>query len=180
MRKIKLETKRLILTEWGTTEEEIKFLKKNLNDKNITKTLFNPPYPYTKEDAIDFLNTRDDAKKGGYYSFKIIRKEDNKIIGNISLNAKRNPTTGGAGYYIEKESWGQGFATEALAEIIKFAFKKLKLHKVFAHHYKLNPASGRVMQKCNMEVEGVLKEHVYKNGIYHDDIYYGIINKKER
>ena len=150
----------------------------NLNDENVISTLLNPPYPYTKDDAIKFLSSRQESKENGDYTFKIVKKEDKKIIGNISLNCTRLPTTGGAGYYVEHNCWGKGYASEALKEIINFAFKKLKLHKVYAHHYRLNPASGRVMQKCGMEFEGMLKEHIYKNGIYHDDVYYGIINKK--
>ena len=180
MKKITLKTKNLILKEWENNEDEIKFLIYNLNDENVIKTLLNPPYPYTRDDAIKFLSTREEEKQLGNYCFKITQKEDGKIVGNININFKKYPTTGGVGYYIEKASWGKGYASEALKEIISFGFKKLKLHKVYAHHYRLNPASGRVMQKCGMEYEGMLREHIYKNGIYHDDVFYGIINKKEK
>ena len=180
MKKITLKTKRLILTEWENSEEDINVLIKNFNDENIYKTLLNPPYPYTQENAETWLKTREKSKEKGDYCFKIINKKNNKIIGHISLDCRNNPKTAEVGYWIEEESWKNGYATEALKAIIKFGFETLELHKICSAYYKDNPASGRVMQKCNMEYEGTQKEQIFKNGIYHDKVLYGIINKKEK
>ena len=84
MKKITLKTKRLILTEWENKEDEIKFLIHNLNDEHITKTLLKPPYPYTRDDAINFLSTREEEKELGNYCFKIIKKKMAKLLGILT------------------------------------------------------------------------------------------------
>ena len=45
-------------------------------------------------------------------------------------------------------------------------------------NFASTPASGKVMIKIGMTQEGVLKEHILKEGKYEDIVYYGIINPK--
>ena len=45
-------------------------------------------------------------------------------------------------------------------------------------HLADNIASGRVMDKAGMEVEGVLRDYYYKDGEFHDVIIHAIINDK--
>ena len=48
--------------------------------------------------------------------------------------------------------------------MIDFGFRVKKLHKIFARFFSSNPASGRIMEKVGMTQEGILKEHVIKEG----------------
>ena len=181
MKKLKLETERLILTEWGDSfDEEKEFLLKNFNNFNVVKSLFNPPYPYKEEDAENWINSRKQSMDKGNYCLKIVRKEDKKILGNINLDTREYKVSAEVGYWLCEEDWKKGYASEALEEMIRFGFKKLKLHKIYAKHYVDNPASGRVMQKCGMKYEGTQKEQILTHGVFHDLDFYGIINKKEK
>ena len=179
MEKIRLETERLILTEWGKTQKEINCLLKNFNNENVSKSLSNPPFPYTKDDALKFLNSRKEAKEKDDYVFKIVKKKDKSIIGNINLTCKKAQRRAEFGYWICQEEWGKGYATEALKAVLEFGFA-IGLHKIIGRHYKDNPASGCVMKKCGLFEEGLQKEQAYKNGVYHDIVLMGIINKKEK
>ncbi|MEH7376474.1 GNAT family N-acetyltransferase [Neobacillus drentensis] len=69
-----------------------------------------------------------------------------------------------------------GLTTYAAKAILQFAFEEKKLNKVFARYFSTNIASGRVMKKIGMEQEGILKEHIIKEGKYEDLVYYGILN----
>lgn len=80
------------------------------------------------------------------------------------------------GFAIARDRWNQGICTSALEQVVRFAFEELGLHKAAGDCDSDNPASGRVMEKVGFTREGVLKEHVYKNGRYVDRIHYGIIN----
>lgn len=42
----------------------------------------------------------------------------------------------------------------------------------------IDPASGRVMQKIGMKLEGTFKEHKLKDGKYEDIKVYGILKKE--
>jgi RimJ/RimL family protein N-acetyltransferase len=57
------------------------------------------------------------------------------------------------GYWIAHTHWNHGYATEAAARAIEFAFAD-GIHRVEADHLSRNPASGRVMQKVGMRHEG--------------------------
>jgi ribosomal-protein-alanine N-acetyltransferase len=58
---------------------------------------------------------------------------------------------------------GNGYATEALNEIIRFAFEKDGVFRIETGCYSENKASERVMQKC-----GLIKEAEYKQCVWHD------------
>ena len=73
---------------------------------------------------------------------------------------------------------GGDFGTEAAGAVIRYAFEVLGLNRVFAGHYKRNPASGRILQKIGMTYEGRLRQHVKKWGEYEDMEYYGILKSE--
>jgi hypothetical protein len=41
-----------------------------------------------------------------------------------------------------KPYWGQGFATEAGAALLRYGFETLGLNRIFAHHMRRNPLPG--------------------------------------
>ncbi|MEO8295316.1 MAG: GNAT family protein [Gemmatimonadota bacterium] len=77
--------------------------------------------------------------------------------------------------WIGKPYWGQGYSTEAVAEIIRYDFEDRKLHRVYAHHLTRNAASGRVMQKAGMVHEGRLVQHLLRGGVFEDLELYGVV-----
>jgi ribosomal-protein-alanine N-acetyltransferase len=64
--------------------------------------------------------------------------------------------------------------TEVLSAIIKLCFEKLDLNRVEAFHYIGNEASGKVMQKCGMNFEGVSIQGVKIKGFFRDVARYGV------
>jgi len=71
--------------------------------------------------------------------------------------------------------WGQGYATEAAREMLRFGFEDLGLHRIFASHFKHNPASGRILNKLGMRHEGCQREHLVKWDQFVDSEQYGIL-----
>ena len=67
--------------------------------------------------------------------------------------------------------------TQALGLILKLCFQELHLHRVEGYHSPVNPAVGRVMEKCGMTREGLTRESSLVKGEYRDEIIYGILDK---
>jgi ribosomal-protein-alanine N-acetyltransferase len=86
----------------------------------------------------------------------------------MGLVIHRSHDSGELGYWIGKPYWGRGYATEAAAAVLDFAFGPLALHRVEATHFTRNPASGRVMEKLGMRLEGVFRDAHRKWGRYED------------
>ena len=74
----------------------------------------------------------------------------------------------------EKNYWGKGLATEAIAMVTAYAFKNLGLNKLKAGCYTANEASTRAFEKCGWTREGLLKGEVMLDGKPHDCILLGI------
>ena len=77
----------------------------------------------------------------------------------------------------EKDCWGEGYATEAIALIKEYAFNVLGLHKLTAGSIGLNEGSVKAFQKNNFKIEGVRKKHAFINGSYVDAILLGLVNE---
>lgn len=61
------------------------------------------------------------------------------------------------GYCLGSRWWGRGIMTEALEAVIKYLFLEVGFNCICACHDTLNAASGRVMEKCGLIEEGVLR-----------------------
>jgi RimJ/RimL family protein N-acetyltransferase len=61
------------------------------------------------------------------------------------------------------------------ARSVDYGFESLDLNKICAHHFKRNPASGRVLQKLGMQLEGERAQHVKKWDRYEDVVLYGLV-----
>jgi [ribosomal protein S5]-alanine N-acetyltransferase len=59
--------------------------------------------------------------------------------------------------------------------LIDYGFQSLDLNKICAHHFKRNPASGRVLQKLGMRLESEQAQHVKKWDRYEDIVLYGVL-----
>lgn len=77
-----------------------------------------------------------------------------------------------------KSYWGKGLTTEAVKLMLKFAFEKLKLHRIYANLFEKNIASRRVLEKCGFKLEGVARECRYRYGKWHNELKLGILKQE--
>ena len=93
------------------------------------------------------------------YQWAIVPKALNEPIGSISI-VQINDTIDEVqvGYCIGQPWWHQGYTSESLQAVIRFAFTELGANRVSAIHNVQNPRSGCVMQKCGMQKEGILRQ----------------------
>jgi len=69
-------------------------------------------------------------------------------------------------------------ATEAAREVLRYRFEDLGLHRIFATHFKHNPASGTILKKLGMRYEGCQREHLRKWDQFVDSEFYGILRRE--
>ena len=63
------------------------------------------------------------------------------------------------GYVLKKSAWGKGFATEACKRLLKFAFEETPLKEVVATIDPENTASRRVLEKCGLTYQGLVRAY---------------------
>lgn len=106
-------------------------------------------------------------------SWGIEEKETGRVVGTIGyMWYQRDNNACEVGYSLARRRWNRGYMTEALAEVLRFSFEELGVHRVEAQHEVENGASGAVMRKCGMQKEGTLRGRLYNKGRYVDvDLY---------
>jgi ribosomal-protein-alanine N-acetyltransferase len=103
------------------------------------------------------------------YSFAICMKESGQIIGWVGVGTLDIIKGEKEIYYlIGKDFWGNGYAFEAVQEIVKYSFETLGLQQVVAKVAPENKASKRIIEKAGFHFEQVLHdlpdEHADCNG----------------
>lgn len=172
----RIETDRLILRLFEMADAEA--VATLCNNYNLSKNTLYLPYPYTLQDALQWIERHEkNFLTDRCYEFAITDKESGEVYGAIALSNNPAFEQGEIAYWIGEPHWGKGYATEAAQAVVRFAFEHKKMHKVFARYFSSNPASGKVMEKIGMQKEGVLKDHLKKDEEFKDVVYYGIIRE---
>ncbi|MBQ8072614.1 MAG: GNAT family N-acetyltransferase [Clostridia bacterium] len=98
-------------------------------------------------------------------SWGIVNRDGDQVIGTIGLMAwSPENSSCEIGYSLARECWGRGFMTEAASRLIRSLFEDLGVNRIEARHDLRNPASGRVLEKCGMLKEGVLRSGIINKG----------------
>ena len=172
---MELETQRLILR--NISEADIDDITRICQDPEIYEHTLLIPSPYTRVNAehwVDMISKNRAEGKAGH-DFGIHLKENDRLVGVISLAPKNRHDDSETGYWLDKDYRNQGIMTESLKAVIAFGFKN-GCHRVSACHFASNPRSGRVMEKAGMKREGLHRESLKKNDQYMDDVVYGILD----
>jgi len=108
------------------------------------------------------------APPGEEYLFAIETLEGGVHIGNLGLHSvnwiDRRAVVGiGLG---ERDYWGKGYGTDALNILVRFAFDRLNLHKLFLYVNEQNPRAIRSYEKAGFRREGLYRDQTYLYGHY--------------
>ena len=130
------------------------------------------PYPYTEQDATDYISAMLSEDENETFAFAITI--DNKAIGSIGALRQKNihRHTAEIGYYIAEEYWGKGLMTEAVKQICSYIFDKSNIVRIYAEPFSYNKASCRVLEKAGFLYEGTLRSNAIKNGKTIDMLMY--------
>lgn len=78
----------------------------------------------------------------------------------------------------EKDYLNKGIGTEVIKKIILICKIKYKLNKIFAGCADRNISSRKVLEKNKFTLEGVRKKHLFYNGMWNDQLDYGLLLDK--
>jgi len=170
-----IESERLILKPYDLSDAQR--VQKIGNDKAIAETTF-IPYPYTLQKVEDWIKNHSSlVENGDAYPFAMILKSEKQIIGTMTIRIDKEHNKGELAYWIGKDYWGKGYATEASKEILGFGFNELNLNRIWAPVMSKNKASGKVMQNVGLSYEGTLRQDILKWNKYEDVDIYGLIKE---
>ena len=173
---MEFRTDRLILKPLSEKELDGNYVNW-LNDKEVCKYNSHGDRTYTREMAVEFINSiKNDSTKEVYAVYHI---QDNIHIGNISLQQidRHNQSVEIAFLFGEKDYWGKGYASESAELLIKRAFEDLKLHRIYFGTSEFNTGMQKVGEKLGFQKEGTLKDAQFKNGKFNNIVCYALIKE---
>lgn len=167
-----LTTERLTLRRLGL-EDVYDYYERIASDGDVTKYMLFDPHQDIGESLESIQKTLDRYDEGRCYRWGIALKEDDTLIGVFELlRFDENEESCSFAYMLAKDSWNQGYATEAMKEAFRFAFEELGIRKIAADHMAPNAASGAVMRKAGMVQTGVIPGKYQKHGQTFDAVCY--------
>ena len=174
----KLETERLILRQFKI-EDYVEMYNNWACEDVVTKFLTwqtHTNQDVTKSVLADWISKY--ANKD-FYNWAIELKEENRLIGNISVVSLREETLSAIlGYCMGSKWWGKEIMPEAGKAVLKYLIEEVGFNRIAANHDKNNPKSGRVMQKIGMTYEGTLRSAGFCNQGIIDDVRYSILKSE--
>ena len=171
-----IETNRLILRKFRLEDSEAAFSNWTSDDQ-VTKFLRWPTHQNLETTEKIIKMWVDSYTDKNYYQWAIVPKNnDDKPIGTISVvDQNENLSILHIGYCIGSKWWNKGITSEAFSAIIPYLFDQVKANRIESQHDPLNPNSGRVMKKCGLTFEGILRQADISNQGIVDAAMYSIL-----
>ena len=119
----------------------------------IVKNLASAPWPYSMRDAEAFLASPRDPILPSLLVFERGLGAP-QLVGSCGLGRRPSGSVE-LGYWIARQFWGHGYATEACSALIDIA-RALGLCSLEGSHFIDNPASQRVLEKLGFEAVGIV------------------------
>lgn len=129
--------------------------------------------PQTRAQTEMRLNAiLDHWNQHGFGLWALVDKASNALIGFCGLQYLDNTAEIEVGYRLAKQYWGMGFATEAAAATLRYAFEVLGLDRIVAVVQPQNFASQSVIEKIGLR-------YVKDARFYNSDVEYYAITRSE-
>ena len=175
-----LKTARLLLR--SLTAEDVPEIQLLAGDREVADTLLSIHHPFEIEMAEQYVASKLKLFESGKgICFAVILSAEDILIGLVILKKiEETHRNAEVGYWIGKDYWNKGYATEAATAVVNYAFDELKLQRIYAHCFSRNPSSGKVLSKIGMTHEGKLRQHILKWNEFEDIDPYGILRSEHR
>jgi RimJ/RimL family protein N-acetyltransferase len=170
----RLETKRLVLRKITKTDKDDLF-ELLTNSKIDRRMVWN--HLDTMEEITEYIDEIVSTyEKNEPSCFGIELQESGRLIGIIKfINYKEEFHALEVHYMLLPLHHNKGIMTEALIKVISFVFKKTSINRIEAYCLKSNPASGKVLEKAGLHLEGILREKIFINDEFVDLKMFSII-----
>src|SRR5262245_49930792 len=122
----------------------------------------------SEAEAVAFVREQQSASAGGPgqgLQIAIERKDNGPMIGDCFCKVMEDdPRKAETGYTLAREAQGHGFATEAVAGLLTWAFPAFDLHRIIAIADVKNTASVAVLERLGLRREAHFRQNIWFKG----------------
>ena len=165
---------RCTLRRWSINDADN--LCQHANNFNIARNLRDGfPYPYTLENAKDWLFTAVYNHSDWLLAITI----NEEVVGSIGVifNNDIFRKSADLGYWLSEEYWNRGIITECVETLVHHVFDTTEIIRVQAGILEHNKASMRVLEKAGFHLEAIHKNAIFKNDVIEDEYLYTLLKQ---
>lgn len=174
MTEFRIETSRLFLRPMALNDSAS--ILKYRSDAETNR--FQGWIPECLEDVLNFIEHRispEINQPGTWFQMVIIRKDSRELIGDLGIYFPDEQSLHvELGITLSKHQQGQGFAAEALREVVSYLFLKLEKQKIIASIDPQNQPSIKLFERLGFEKEAFYEKSLFLNGEWVDDLVMGL------
>ena len=147
-----LTTNRLILRPF--TPDDVDAVQSwSGNPENVRYMAWGPNTLEQTRNFLDFVIKRAENEPRRDWDFAVVLKETGAVIGSGGIYVDNSGKMAELGWILHLDHHKKGYGTEFAAELIRFGFDELELHRIFAPCAAVNYGSYRVMERNGMRRE---------------------------
>jgi len=142
-------------------------LHRHINDWEVAKNLARVPFPYPRDLADQWIaQSLAAGTEGNAFRFVIEGPAGGRrgLIGGVGLSLSEDRRSAELGYWLARPAWGQGFAPEACARLIGWAFAHLDIAEITADALLENARSRAVLRRLGFREEGEAERDFLSRG----------------
>lgn len=157
---------------------DLTFLYQIENDE-LNWAVSNTQKPFSKFLLKQYLeNAQQDIYEAKQLRLLITESKNDLPIGLIDLfDYEPKHRRAGIGILIHPEYENKGYASEALKQLVHYAFTHIDIHQLYANITEDNVKSIALFEKFNFKKVGVKKDWIYINGTYKNELLYQLIHE---
>jgi len=172
-----LVTPRLILRRFTGADAEAFAAYRSLPEVARFQS-WDAPYPLERaQGLIGWLLDHHPDEPGEWFQLAIAGRDDPAtLLGDCGFRARADePAIVDVGFTLHPAAQGRGYATEAIAELLRYLFADRGKHKVCADCDTRNDPSWRLMERLGFRREGMLRESYRDGAAWADEYLYGLL-----
>lgn len=148
------------------------------NDDSVTSLLGGGKYFVSNEIEKQWVQNTISQNKD--IKLAICTVEENLYIGNVYLTNIDYISRKAHSHILigNHDFWNDGYGTEAMSLLLDYAFNHKNLRRIEALVLEDNIASQKMHEKLGYKREGLLRESVYKDGRYKNQICYALLKSE--
>ena len=134
--------------------------------------------PMTMEDEMEWFEAQ--RKNKNDVLFAVRRNDTGDLVGTLGLfkfDWRVRKCTFGISLG-DPAVWGKGYGTDATRVALRYAFLELNMNRVELLVYSYNERAQRAYEKAGFQLEGRLRDALYREGRYHDELVMSVLRRE--
>jgi RimJ/RimL family protein N-acetyltransferase len=163
-------------------EDDVEFVQRCMNDPRVWRPALDSR-PMNREQGREFFEDVLSDEE----SVHCLVCDGEEPLGIVSLTgteygpgATDRSRAAEIAYYLAPEHHGEGYGSDAVGELIRYAFEDLNRRRLSARAGSFNDASIGLLESLGFEREGRLREAAWYRGEYRDMLWYGLLRGEWR